>query len=372
MRNNISGTTRLSKLVLGTLGLTLVVAIATGCNRPSGEGEGNEAIVIGFSQHRIAGSDWYGALIEGAKDQAEKQGVELLVSDAGGDATQQNADIQNFIGRGTDAVVVNALDPRGVGPALGQLQEDDTPYVAVNSKLSDDLHSQAFCYVAEDQEATGAKIGKALAKEVSSKYGSDERLKLAMIGGYSGEAQTNLRKEGFLRAWNEYFENNPGPSVDTLPIRYGEWLPDQALAPTQQIATANSEELAAVYSMSDVMLPGIRQGLQQAGVIDQVSIGSYDGAMAVVEQMKDNPKGPVQGTVSNTPYLQGAKAVQMAIEAVNEEDRSSACPGGTNHTESVLITPENAEEYYNPDQAYYYSEDKFQDLGSSESARVSE
>ena len=191
--------------------------------------------------------------------------------------------------------------------------------------------------------------GRAVAEAVTKEFGSDEALKLAVVGGFPGEVVTELRREGFLKGYNGYFEENQGPSTEVLPTRYGNWLPDKALAPTREIATANPD-LKVVFSESDVMLPGIQQGLKQAGVIDQVVIGSYDGDMSVVKQMMENPDGPVQAVASNAPYVQGADAVKMAVAAV--KGQKSACPGGTNYIDSVLVTPENAKEHYDPDKPF--------------------
>jgi ribose transport system substrate-binding protein len=60
-----------------------------------------------------------------------------------------------------------------------------------------------------------------------------------------------------------------------LPVRYGHWLPDQALGPIRDIATANSD-LKVVYSESDVMQAGIEQGLKQAGIWNDILEASYD------------------------------------------------------------------------------------------------
>jgi ribose transport system substrate-binding protein len=241
---------------------------------------------------------------------------------------------------------MNPSDPRGVAPAVNELEREDIPLIVVNSNLDKSLESKAFCYVAENQPETAAMSGRAVAEAVEKRFGSSNALKLAVVGGFPGEVVTEVRREGFLKGYNGYFEENPGPKTEILPTRYGNWLPDKALDPTREIATANPD-LKVVFSESDVMLPGIERGLQQAGILDKVVIGSYDGDMSVVKEMMDNPDGPVQATASNAPYVQGVDAVKMAVAAVKGDE--SACSGGTHYIDSVLVTPENAEKYYDPD-----------------------
>src|SRR5690606_24231063 len=148
----------------------------------------------------------------------------------------------------------------------------------------------------------------------------------------------------------EGFETYPG-EIEWLPIRYGEWLPDRALGPVRDIATAHPD-LKVVLSLSDVMLPGIKQGLSDAGILDQVIIGTYDGQMTVVKELIDNPDGPVQADASNEPYKQGQVAVEMAVAAVQGKSQDEVCPGGENWIDTFLATPDNAAQFYEPSRTF--------------------
>ncbi len=340
----------MKKIAIILLSLSAFAFIGCGGGSGSGQGGGDQEIMIGFSQRQLAGSDWYKQLIQGAEDQAKKMDVTVEVADAGNDATRQNSDVRNFVTRGAKAVIMNPSDPRGVAPAVNELEGEDIPLVVVNSNLDDSLAPKAFCYVAENQEDTAAMSGRAVAEAAAQKFGPDEAVQLAVVGGFPGEVVTELRQEGFLKGYNDYAEEQAEvPETEVLPTRYGNWLPDKALAPTREIATANPD-LKVVFSESDVMLPGIQRGLEQAGVLDQVVIGSYDGEMSVIKQMMDNPDGPVQAVASNAPYVQGVDAVKMAVAAINGDD--SACSGGTHYIKSVLVTPENVKEHYDPDKPF--------------------
>jgi ribose transport system substrate-binding protein len=143
---------------------------------------------------------------------------------------------------------------------------------------------------------------------------------------------------------------HPGVKTVELPFRYGHWLPDQALQPVRDVATAHPD-LKIVYSESDVMQAGIQQALQQAGVWGpNILQGSYDGGMASVKQMLDDPTGPLQADASNQPWDQGKTAVDMALSAYNKQ--SDACPGGTKYIQTTVVTPENASTYYKPEDTY--------------------
>lgn len=306
----------------------------------------NKSIVIGWSQRGITGSDWWKNLIAGGQYEAKRLGVKLEVLDANRDTTQQNQDVQTLITRGVNGVIMNAQDPLGVSPAVHALTQAHIPFVEVNSNLAPSLAKDAFCYVAEDQVATGAKVGRVIGKDAIAKYGKSANVKLVAIGGYPGDVITGLRYKGFKQGYNSVVKKYPNFKTTFLPIRYGHWLPDQALPPIRDVATANPD-LKIVYSESDVMQAGIQQALSLAGLWNtNILEGSYDGGMNGVQLMVKSTKGPMVADGANVPWDQGVVAVQMAVAAI--KNHKAACPTGTNYIDTPIVTPANAKKYYNP------------------------
>jgi len=330
--------------------------VMTGCGRGGSAGASDKdkatgkGLVIGFSQRRVTGSDWYKTLIAGAQAEADRVGATIELLDANGDTTQQNQDVQTLINKNVDVVVMNANDPVGVAPSVNALKKADIPLVTVNSNLDPSLVKNMYCYVAEDQVATGALAGEEIAKRSVAKFGTSGTIKLLGVGGYPGDVISELRYKGFMQGYDKVMAANPGVKTVELPFQYGHWLPDQALSPVRDIATANPD-LKVVYSESDVMQAGIQQALQQAGVWGPNLLeGSYDGGMASIKQMVDDPTGPLQADASNQPWDQGKTAVQMALSAFNKD--TGACPGGTKYIETTVVTPENATTYYKAEDTY--------------------
>lgn len=336
---------------------TQLVAVAlavglttTACSSPTGTtaAADDDTITIGFSQRRLAGSDWWATLLAGAKDRAGELGAEVVVTDAGGDAVKQNSDVQTLLTKGADAVILNPQDPTGVAPAVNATTQADVPLVVVNSNLSDDLAQQQYCYVAEDQPAVAAQMGATIGELAKTRFAGEPTVKAVVVGGYSGETITEQRGQGVM---DGYAGVDGAPPIEYLPIRYGEWLPDRALQPMRDVATANPD-LDIVFALSDVMLPGIEQGLKDAGILDQVVIGTYDGQMAVIKQMIDDPEGPVQVDASNEPYKQGQVAVEKAIAAAQGKPQEDECPGGEFFIDTFLATPANADEFYDASRTF--------------------
>lgn len=343
----------LTRIKLGALACGAALALGgAACSADSGnsgtQADGEKKIVIGFSQRRLAGSDWWATLLQGAKDKAAEVGAEVIVTDAGGDTVRQNSDVQTLLTRGAQVIILNPQDPTGVAPAVQAVKQAKVPLVVVNSNLSDELAPSQFCYVAENQPEVAAGMGKAMAELAKKKFPAGESVKAVVIGGYSGETVTALRHDGVVKG---YASVEGAPKIEYLPTRYGEWLPDRALPPIRDVATANPD-LDIVFNLSDVMLPGITKGLSDAGILDKVVIGSYDGQMAVLKQMIDDPTGPVQADASNEPYKMGQAAVEKAVAAAQGKTQAEVCPGGQFWIDTFLATPENASKYYEPSRQF--------------------
>lgn len=309
-----------------------------------------KGLVIGWTQRGLSGSDWWKTMIAGGQSQADKIGAELVVLDANGDTTRQNQDVQTLITRGVDVVVMNANDPIGVAASVKALKKAGIPLIAVNSNLDDKLVPDMFCYVAEDQLATGALAGEVIGRKAIEKFGDSGTWKLGSIGGFPGDVISDLRFNGFMKGFNSVIQKHPNVKIETLPMKFGEWKPDKALTPIRDMATANPD-LKIIFSMSDVMNGGITQGLKQAGTWgDGILIGSYDGGMAVLKQMMEDPKGPMQAVASNQPWDQAVLAVKMAVAGYNKDD--SQCPGKTNYVKTSVVTPETAAQFYKAKDTY--------------------
>jgi len=323
---------------------------ASDADKATGKG-----LVIGWSQRGISGSDWWKTLVAGGQAEATRMGAKIELLDANRDTTQQNQDVQTLISKGVDVVIMNPNDPLGVASSAQALKKAGIRLVTVNSSLDKSLVDQQFCYVAEDQVSTGALAGKVIADKALAKWGDSGEIKLVGIGGAPGDVLSELRYQGFMKGYGEVMSAHPGVTTKELDFKYGNWLPDQALSPMRDVATANPD-LKIVYSESDVMQAGVQQALTQAGLWgDGILEGSYDGGMESVKQMTQDPTGPLQADASNQPYDQGAEAVRMALNAYN--GKTDACPGGTKYVQTTVVTPDNAADYYKPEDTYVRAKD---------------
>ncbi len=150
-------------IVNGTFSQTpeQAAALATQLIGSKGQFEG---LNIGFSQHRIAGSEWYEQLVSFAEAEAEYLGVELTVYDANDDMNQQIADVETLINLGVDSIIVNPYNSTNVG--LDSVIAADIPLTVVNQAVE---FNGKYTFVSADVENSGYKTGFELARYYDEK-----------------------------------------------------------------------------------------------------------------------------------------------------------------------------------------------------------
>ena len=102
-------------------------------------------LLIGFSQRRLAGSEWYEQLLRVSRNQAEWMGADIIILDADGDIQKQIADLESLIVRDVDAMILNPHHTEAVLPAVRKVHEAGIPLVVVNIELSQE--GKPFCFV---------------------------------------------------------------------------------------------------------------------------------------------------------------------------------------------------------------------------------
>lgn len=225
---------------------------------------------IAFAQPHRAG-DFYAALIQGTRDEAEALGYELLESFAEGEADNQVAEINTWIGQGVEAIVVLALDPNAMGPLVERAKESGTKII-----------SYAFDFEGSDgatlfDDANGAAdLGRHAGQWIVDKLGGEA--KIALLGNDTIETP-RLRLDGALAAIKEL-----APNVEVVSRQDGLLAPE-ALAATQSLLQANPD-LDMIITAADDGALGASQAVNTAGkATDTFYIGGWDGSKQAMQKV---------------------------------------------------------------------------------------
>lgn len=303
-----------------------------------------EGITIGFSQRRVAGSEWYEQLIRVAKLEAEHLGVNLVILDAQGQNAKQVSDIEDLLSRQVDAIILNPNDSSAVLPAVKKIHDANVPLVVVNSAL--DPAGAPFTFVSTYAYDTGYKSGRALGDAVVAKYGWKDEIKAIVLSANPQELESDQRRWGQLAGYNDVMLEKFGKSnLKIVGFDYYQWVPDQALVKMTDLLQANPD-VDVVFSACDGGTQGVIPALENAGLAGNVLVTSIDARKSVLKWIKDGDKGVV-ADVSNDPRLMGKWAVYFAAYA------ASGQPGpSTFYVPNPAVTVNNIDDHYDPDSLY--------------------
>ncbi len=131
----------------------------------------------------------------GAQAEAKKLGLDLTVTDAQNDASQQANQLQNFTSSNYGAIIVNPVDSDAASNSVKAADKAKIPVVAVDRGVN---KAAVDTLVASDNIAGG----ELAAKTVAEKLGGTGRI--VILQGQAGTSAARERAEGFAKGLKAY------------------------------------------------------------------------------------------------------------------------------------------------------------------------
>jgi ribose transport system substrate-binding protein len=314
----------------GVAALAALTTLSLGaCNRDSaspgaagGEGEGCSGATIGLAVANLQ-ADFFNQIERSVTAAGEEQGVEVRVSDAGGDSATQVNQIQDFITRQVDAIIYIPAGATAAGVPVRAAQQADIPVVAVDRNAPD---APADTFIATDSVAAAERLGE-YAIEQAGGEGN-----LAILQGQIGTTPQVDRQAGFEAALAE------APGIQVVQQQPANWAQDRAFAVAQDMLQANPN-IDIFWGQADAMALGAAQAVANANAGDKLILG-FDGDFAGLEAVRD---GRIDATMVQQTQLMGQMALESACDLIAGEDVPAE-----QLQEAFLLTkdePEKAEEY---------------------------
>jgi ribose transport system substrate-binding protein len=275
-------------------------------------------VVIGFSQVTLD-SPFYVELMKAAQAEAEKNGAELVYLDAQNNIEKQIKDIQDLITRGVDVMILNAVNPESIAPAVEALNKANIPIVTVDRPITPKVAS----FVGRDNFEMGRLSGEYAAKLLNGKG------KVIEIQGAAGDKVMMARRDGFHSVIDKY------PDIQVIQSPYSDYVRSKAVTAFQDMIQANPD-VNLVYAHNDDMALGAVQVLESQKITG-VKVVGVDCLMEAVKAIKD---GRYDSTTANDPQYLGTVAVQVALKVLKGEKVGEYIDTGT-----TLITKDNVDQY---------------------------
>jgi ribose transport system substrate-binding protein len=256
----------------------------------------------------------------GAEAAADAAGVRLKVVAADDRSARQSRQLDRAIEDGSEAVLVNPVDPEAAASAVRPAVRADTPVVAVDREVAG---APVESTVASDNVDGGQQVGHAIA------YSIDGPVQVIHIQGDPQVSVSDDRGEGFEEAVEQYDEID----IATAQPAYFERGEARRIAATLLRAYPHAN---AIFAESDRMALGAIDALgDRAG--DEVKVFGYDGSPAALAAIQE---GTMEGTVAQRPRQLGQVAVEQAVTAIDGGSVAPRVPVGVE-----LVTRDNIEQY---------------------------
>lgn len=260
-------------------------------------------------------------LSNAVKAQVEERGYTFRVYDAQKDAERQQTQIEQAVGLGVGAIVIEPVSVDGVVPAVRAANQAGVNIIIVNQRISEpDL---AAAYIGAD----AVKTGRIVMEQVAEDLGNEGDLAL-LLGPMGSDGQVG-RSAGF----QEIIDANEGFQV--VFDGAANWETAPALTMVENWLNSG-KNIDAIVSQNDGMAIGAAQAVQDAGLGDKVKIYGVDATSEGLQAVID---GRMTATIGQGTSEQGRLAADAAADLIEGKDVEAETI-----VENEVFTQENAQE----------------------------
>ncbi|MFJ9186691.1 substrate-binding domain-containing protein [Streptomyces anulatus] len=286
------------KGALKLAGAALCVALVVGAVSFFNSGSSGGTTKVGMSLSTL-NNPFFVQMKEGAQAEAEKAGIDLTVTDAQNDASQQANQLQNFTSSGVSSIIVNPVDSDAVGPGVRSANKADIPVIAADRGVN---KAEAATLVASDNVAGGKLAADALADKLGGK-GS-----IVILQGTAGTSASRERGAGFAEGLKAY------PDIKVVAKQPADFDRTKGLDVMTNLIQSHPG-VTGVFAENDEMALGAAKALgSKAG--KSVSVVGFDGTP---DGLKAVEAGTLYASVAQQPAELGKIAVRNAVKAAKDE-----------------------------------------------------
>ena len=236
-----------------------------------GSAVAEDKFVVGFANNNDV-YDYCAKFRDYLKAECEAQGMEVIVTDAGGDTNVQNGQIDDMIVQ--DCKIISAIsnDMDGSVPALEAARAAGLPYVSFLTTIRNADSYDKFIYIGSQNYDAGAMQGEYLVAALP------ENAKIIYFTGAPNDQQYIDRKAGLMDKLATRAD------VTVLAEYNVENKKDLGMSTTEDCLQA-FEHFDAIVCQNDDSALGVVEALKSAGKLEGVITVGLDGSAAALESV---------------------------------------------------------------------------------------
>ena len=309
----------IKKLVALMLCLVMMLSLCACRITIDGESNAKKKVTNGTIGLSVStqNNPFFVSLVDGAKAEADKLGVQLTVVDAGDDATKQVSDIEDLVSKGVSVLIVNPVDSDAVSGAVQAAKNQGIKVISVDRAVNG---VEVDCEIASDNVA-GAQLATQFIVDTLG-----ENIKVAELQGTAGASAAIDRGTGF--------HNVADTKLDVVASQVANFDRTEGMNVMENMLQANPD-IQAVFAANDEMALGAVEAISGAGKnVVVVGFDATDDALAAIRD------GRMAATIAQQPELIGSTSVANAVKLINGETIDAKIP-----VEVTLVTIDNVDTY---------------------------
>jgi ribose transport system substrate-binding protein len=258
--------------------------------------------------------------------------VKVISTNADGDATKFQSDIEDLISQGVAGVIVSGAWLEQAPAALDALKAAKVPTVLVDRLFTQGAADAYTGYIGPDNLTIGVQDGQYIADRLNGKG-----VVVELRGGPADNSIGLNRSKGCNSILSKY----PGITVVVAPD-FGSWSADGGIKLMENLLAANPK-IDAVFCENDSMCLGAQTAINDAGRSSEMFLVGVDGEAAALTAIKNNTNYAATGLNNSDTIGRAAFHHLMAIlNGATPTVRDTFLP-------SQLITIDNVIKFMNPD-----------------------
>ncbi|MEU9453637.1 substrate-binding domain-containing protein [Streptomyces sp. NPDC048277] len=283
----------------GTYALAVVITVALAAATSflhSGSASGTPRVGLSLS---TLNNPFFVQIRSGAQAEAKKLGVDLTVTDAQNDASQQANQLQNFTSSGLGAIIVNPVDSDAASNSVKAADKANIPVIAVDRGVN---NAKTDTLVASDNVAGGELAAKTIAEKLGG-HG-----KIVILQGQAGTSAARERAQGFANGLKAY------PGIQVVAQQPADFDRTKGLDVMSNLLQAHPDVQGVIAANDEMALGAIKALGSKAGT--SVSVVGFDGTPDGLTAVKN---GTLYASVAQQPSQLGKIAVDNALRAIQDK-----------------------------------------------------
>jgi len=207
---------------------------------------------------------------------ARALGADVIFDSANNDEQTQLAAFENMLSQGAQVIVLQPVNTGTAGSMVTSAHKSGVKVVGYDAML---INGPLDAMVMQDSWAVGKLQAEAMVTWLKARNGSVKG-NVALIRGQPGDSNANAMSSGVL----EVLKANPGLQLVADQSHEG-WLPDKAMATTENLLTKFGNKIDAVICNNSGMARGVIAALDAQGLAsaDKVFVAGSDADLVNIQ-----------------------------------------------------------------------------------------